>query len=368
MRRGYTTGSCAAAAAKAAAIMLLGGKPLETVWLMTPLGIGLTLTVKEPVVTQDSVSCGIVKDSGDDPDVTNGMTVYASVEKIPGRGTIEIDGGEGIGRVTRPGLDQPVGNAAINSTPRRMITQELLQVCEDHGYDGGLRVVISAPEGAELAKKTFNPRLGIVGGLSILGTTGIVEPMSDDAVVETIRTELSQRRAEGKTSVLFVPGNYGADFLKKEIGIGPENAVTISNFVGDAFSAASEAGFTSALLIGHIGKLIKVAGGMFNTHSRWGDCRGEIFAAHAGMCGAGADTIRQIMDSAMTDDMLAILENAGLRQAVMESVMERMDFHLTHYRGTGSLRVGALTFSNVYGILGRTPAADEILTGIRKEY
>ena len=368
MRRGYTTGSCAAAAAKAAAIMLLGGKPLETVWLMTPLGIGLTLTVKEPVVTQDSVSCGIVKDSGDDPDVTNGMTVYASVEKIPGRGTIEIDGGEGIGRVTRLGLDQPVGNAAINSTPRRMITQELLQVCEDHGYDGGLRVVISAPEGAELAKKTFNPRLGIVGGLSILGTTGIVEPMSDDAVVETIRTELSQRRAEGKTSVLFVPGNYGADFLKKEIGIGPENAVTISNFVGDAFSAASEAGFTSALLIGHIGKLIKVAGGMFNTHSRWGDCRGEIFAAHAGMCGAGADTVRQIMDSAMTDDMLAILENAGLRQAVMESVMERMDFHLTHYRGTGSLRVGALTFSNVYGILGRTPAADEILTGIRKEY
>ena len=259
MRRGYTTGSCAAAAAKAAAIMLLGGKPLETVWLMTPLGIGLTLTVKEPVVTQDSVSCGIVKDSGDDPDVTNGMTVYASVEKIPGRGTIEIDGGEGIGRVTRPGLDQPVGNAAINSTPRRMITQELLQVCEDHGYDGGLRVVISAPEGAEIAKKTFNPRLGIVGGLSILGTTGIVEPMSDDAVVETIRTELSQRRAEGKTSVLFVPGNYGADFLKKEIGIGPENAVTISNFVGDAFSAASEAGFTSALLIGHIGKLIKLA-------------------------------------------------------------------------------------------------------------
>ena len=368
MRRGYTTGSCAAAAAKAAAIMLLGGKKLETVWLMTPRGIGLTLAVKEPIITRDAVSCGIVKDSGDDPDVTNGMTVYARVERIAGRGKIEIDGGEGVGRVTRPGLDQPVGNAAINSTPRRMITQELLGVCEDHGYDGGLRVVISAPEGVELAKKTFNPRLGIVGGLSILGTTGIVEPMSDDAVVETIRTELSQRRAEGKTSVLFVPGNYGADFLNKEFGIDPDNTVTISNFVGDAFSAASEAGFSSALLIGHIGKLIKVAGGMFNTHSRWGDCRAEIFAAHAGMCGADADTVRQIMDSAMTDDMLAILENAGLRQAVMASVMQRMEFHLTHYRGAGSLRVGAVTFSNVYGILGRTDAADEILTEIRKEY
>ncbi len=368
MRRGYTTGSCAAAAAKAAAIMLLGAQPLETVWLMTPRGIGLTLAVKEPVITQDSVSCGIVKDSGDDPDVTNGMTVYARVERIPGRGKIEIDGGEGVGRVTRPGLDQPVGSAAINSTPRRMITQELLGVCEDYGYDGGLRVIISAPEGAELAKKTFNPRLGIVGGLSILGTTGIVEPMSDDAVVETIRTELSQRRAEGKTTVLFVPGNYGADFLKNEFGIDPENAVTISNFVGDAFSAAAQAGFSCALLIGHIGKLIKVAGGMFNTHSRWGDCRAEIFAAHAGLCGADAQTVRRIMDSAMTDDMLAILEEAGLRQAVMASVMERMDFHLTHYRGTGAVRTGAVTFSNVYGILGRTPAADEILTEIRKEY
>lgn len=367
LRRGYTTGSCAAAASKAAAIMLLANRIQENIYLMTPRGIGLNLTVQEIERGDGYVSCGIVKDSGDDPDVTNGMTVYARVEKTSVPYEILIDGGIGIGRVTKPGLDQPVGNAAINSTPRRMITEELRQVCEDYGYTGGLRVIISAPAGVEIAKKTFNPRLGIVGGLSILGTTGVVEPMSDEAVVETIRTELSMRSADGKTVVLFTPGNYGADYIRNELRIDPQIAVTTSNFVGDAFALAAEYGFQGALLVGHIGKLIKVAGGMFNTHSRWGDCRMEIFASHAGMCGASADVIRRIMDSAMTDDMIAILEEAGLRQRVMESVMERMNFHLTH-RPISAMRAGAATFSNVYGILGKTASADELLEQIRNEY
>jgi len=367
LRRGYTTGSCAAAASKAAAIMLLGGEMLETVYLMTPRGIGLTLPVQEIERKENSVSCGIIKDSGDDPDVTNGMTVYSLVEKTDVLHEIIIDGGEGIGRVTKPGLNQPVGNAAINSTPRRMITEELRQVCEDYGYTGGLNVTISAPAGVEIAKKTFNPRLGIVGGLSILGTTGIVEPMSDEAVVETIRTELSMRAASGKTVVLFTPGNYGTDYIKNELHIDPEIAVTTSNFIGDAFALAAEFGFKGALLVGHIGKLIKVAGGILNTHSRYGDCRMEIFASHAGMCGASADVVRRIMDSAMTDDMLAILEEAGLRQTVMDSIMNRMHFHLNH-RPIGNMTVGAATFSNVHGILGKTADADQLLEQIRKEY
>ena len=367
LRRGYTTGSCAAAASKAAAIMLLGGTVLETVYLMTPRGIGLTLTVHEIQRGENFVSCGIVKDSGDDPDVTNGMTVYARVEKTDTPREILIDGGEGIGRVTKPGLDQPVGNAAINSTPRRMITEELRQVSEDTGYTGGLKVTISAPAGVEIAKKTFNPRLGIVGGLSILGTTGIVEPMSDEAVVETIRTELSMRAADGKTVILFTPGNYGSDYIRKELHIDPEIAVTTSNFIGDAFALAAEFGFRGALLVGHIGKLIKVAGGMFNTHSRYGDCRMEIFASHAGMCGASSEIVRKIMDSAMTDDMLAILDEVGLRQKVMASVMERMHFHLTQ-RPVGDMTVGAATFSNIHGILGKTADAEKILEQIRKEY
>lgn len=367
LRRGYTTGSCAAAASKAAAIMLLGSGTLETVYLMTPRGIGLTLTVHDILRGDGFVSCGIVKDSGDDPDVTNGMTIYARVEKTDIPHDIFIDGGEGIGRVTKPGLDQPVGNAAINSTPRRMITQELRQVCEDFGYTGGLRVIISAPAGVEIAKKTFNPRLGIVGGLSILGTTGIVEPMSDQAVVETIRAELSMRAADGKTVVLFTPGNYGAEYIQNELHIRPEIAVTTSNFIGDAFALAAEFGFRGALLVGHIGKLIKVAGGMFNTHSRYGDCRAEIFAAHAGMCGASSEVVQSIMDSAMTDDMLAILDQAELRGAVMDSALGRMHFHLTH-RPIGGMTVGAVTFSKVHGILGKTQDADELLKQIRKEY
>ena len=367
LRRGYTTGSCAAAAAKSAALMLLENRSLDKVYLMTPKGIGLDLEVHDTVMGDGFVSCAIVKDSGDDPDVTNGMKIFAKVEKTPVRHSIEICGGEGIGIVTKPGLDQPVGNHAINSTPRRMITEELRQVCEDHGYAGGLRVTVSAPGGAETAQKTFNPRLGIKGGISILGTTGIVEPMSDDAVIETIRTEISVRAASGKTSVLLTPGNYGADYIKDELGIDPELAVTTSNFIGDALSLASEAGFRYALLVGHIGKLVKLAGGMFNTHSRWGDCRAEIFAAHAGMCGASEETVKKIMDSAMTDDMLSILDVAGLRVKVMDSIMDRIGYQLEN-RHLGMMKAGALTFSKVSGMLGCTGSAEEILEIVRKEY
>lgn len=364
LRRGYTTGTCAAAAAKAAAIMLLEERELSSVWLLTPGGVEVTLEVRDTVRGPASASCGIVKDSGDDPDVTNGMTVYAKVTKTAERGVISIDGGEGIGRVTKPGLDQSVGNAAINSTPRRMITEALLSVCEDHAYGGGLSVLIYAPEGKELAKKTFNERLGIVGGISILGTTGIVEPMSDSAVVETIRTELSVRAAAGKKAVLFTPGNYGADFIKNSLGLEPSAAVMTSNFIGDAFALASEAGFSEALLIGHIGKLVKLAGGMFNTHSRWGDCRAEIFASHAALSGAGNETVARIMDSAMTDDMLRLIDADGLKDDVMRSIMRKIKFQLTQ-RHLGTMRAGVITFSNVYGILGMTGDAKEILRDIQ---
>lgn len=366
LRRGYTTGSCAAAAAKAAAIMLLEGSDLAAVWVKTPGGTELTLPLCEINRGDGFVSCGVVKDSGDDPDVTNGMTVYARVEKTDSSGSITIDGGVGIGRVTKPGLDQPVGAAAINSTPRRMITEALHGVMEDCGYTCGLRVLIYAPQGVELAKKTFNPRLGIEGGLSVLGTTGIVEPMSDEAVVETIRAELSVRRAAERTAVLFTPGNYGAVFIRNILGVDPAAAVMTSNFIGDALTLAAEAGFSSALLVGHIGKLVKLAGGMFNTHSRYGDCRAELFAAHAAACGADARTVAAILNSAMTDDMLRLLDEVGLREAVMDSVMQKIHDHLNH-RTAGALRAGAIAFSNVYGILGKTADAQDILKNIQKD-
>ncbi|MBO4325981.1 MAG: cobalamin biosynthesis protein CbiD [Clostridia bacterium] len=369
LRRGYTTGSCAAAAAKAAAIMLLEHRCLENIHLLTPRGIGLDLKVLDVTAGDEYVSCGIEKDSGDDPDVTNGIVVYTRVEKTDTPHSIEIDGGEGVGRVTRPGLDQPAGNAAINSGPRKMIRDELLQVCEDNGYRGGLRVTVSVPSGAEIAKKTFNPRLGIVGGISILGTTGIVEPMSDEAVVETIKAELSVRAAAGKKYVLFTPGNYGADFVRDELNIDPGTAVTTSNFIGDAFLLAAEAGFEGAVLVGHIGKVVKLAGGMFNTHSRYGDCRAEIFAAHAGASGASEETVKRLMNSAMTDDMLSILDEAGLREKVMSSITEKIGQQLSALsaRYSWKLRTGVIAFSKVYGTLGMTGGADKLLDDVRKE-
>lgn len=367
LRRGYTTGTCAAAAAKTAAIMLLEHRRLESVFITTPGGISLDLKICDMMVGEDYVSCAVVKDSGDDPDMTNGIKIFARVEKAGREAGITIDGGEGVGRVTKPGLDQAVGNAAINSVPRRMIEEELRQVCEDNGYGGGLRVVISAPEGVEIAKRTFNPRLGIVGGISILGTTGIVEPMSDDAVVQTIRAELSMRSASGKKTVLLTPGNYGARFIREELGLDQEIAVTTSNFIGDAFSIAAEKGFSGTLLVGHVGKLIKLAGGMFNTHSRYGDCRAEIMACHAGLCGAPVSVIRRITESVMTDDMLAILDAAGLREQVMESVMRKIERNIEDRR-FGQTSTGVIVFSKEYGVLGMTSEAEKLLDLIRKEY
>ena len=284
LRYGYTTGSCAAAAAKAAAWMLLTGKRKNTISLVTPKGIPLSLQVEDIRMEEDFVSCAIRKDSGDDPDVTNGTLVYARVSR---RGTpeIAIDGGFGVGRVTKKGLDQPVGNAAINSVPRKMIRENLEEVLSLTDADCGLDVLISVPDGERLAKQTFNPRLGIVGGISVLGTTGIVEPMSEKALVDTIRVELNQRRAGGADYVLLTPGNYGCDFIRAGLNLRPEWAVQTSNFIGQSLDICRELGFRGALLVGHIGKLVKVGGGMMNTHSKYGDCRMEILAAHAGKAG-----------------------------------------------------------------------------------
>ncbi|MCQ2553512.1 MAG: cobalt-precorrin-5B (C(1))-methyltransferase CbiD [Clostridia bacterium] len=267
LRLGYTTGSCAAAASKAAAWMLLTGVKRERIGLKTPKGIDLDLEVKEITMAEDYAKCAIEKDGGDDPDVTKGALIFSEVRKCEEPG-IHIDGGFGVGRVTKRGLDQPVGNAAINSIPRLMIKENLEEICKIADYEGGLSVVISVPLGEELAKKTFNPRLDIVGGISILGTTGIVEPMSEKALVDTIRVELRQRRENGAEYVLLTPGNYGVDFIKGNIA-DPEIAVQSSNFIGDTIDMCKEMGFKGALLVGHIGKLVKIAGGMLNTHSKY---------------------------------------------------------------------------------------------------
>ena len=364
LRLGYTTGSCAAAAAKAAAWMFLTGVRRERISLVTPKGIALSLEVRDIAMEEDRVSCAIEKDSGDDPDITKGALIYACVSRNEGK-EIVIDGGKGVGRVTKRGLDQPVGAAAINSVPRKMIRENLEEICCLADYRGGLSVIISVPQGEELTKKTFNPRLGIVGGISILGTTGIVEPMSEQALVDTIRVELNQRRANGADYVLLTPGNYGAEFIKGSLGIDPERAVQTSNFIGDGLDICRELGFRGALLIGHAGKLVKLGGGMMNTHSKYGDCRMEILAAQAGAAGFSPACIAAMLECVTCDDAVRVMreESEARCRAALERLTGRIAFHLAQ-RGGDGLETGAVYFSKEYGILGETGSARTLLSKI----
>jgi len=362
---GYTTGTCAALAAKAAATMLFSGKPLTSIDMMTPKGLPVTAEVLDVKIVSGSASCAVCKDAGDDPDITDGILIYAEARKqeYP---VVIIDGGPGVGRVTKPGLDQPVGAAAINSVPRRMITSEVRGVCERFQYAGGISVIIGIPEGERLAQRTFNPKLGIEGGLSILGTSGIVEPMSAQALIDCIGVELRTLAAEGRKTVVLTPGNYGEAFLAADPYLGGVPSVRFSNFAGDALDFAVSLGFEKILLVGHIGKLVKLAGGIMNTHSSVADCRVEILAAHAARAGADCDTVSQIMSSVSTDACIDILDRVGLRKPVLDSILQRLQEQLE--RRTGNhIKVGAILFSNVYGPLAQTETAQELIDTLKQE-
>lgn len=362
LRCGYTTGTCAALAAAGAARLLLTGRAPQAGSLTTPKGIEVSAPLAEAELLEGGTwaRCAVRKDAGDDYDVTHGMLVRAAVRRSADPG-IHIDGGQGVGRVTRPGLDQPVGAAAINRVPRRMIEEQVRQVCGESGWDGGMEVVISIPGGEEAAARTFNPVLGVEGGLSILGTSGIVEPMSEQAIVDTIAVQQRQAGLEGSGNLILTPGNYGEDFLKAAglDGLGVP-VVKCSNFLGEALDIAATQRFERVLLVGHIGKLVKVAGGVMNTHSRYADCRTELFCAHGALCGADRALCRKLMDAATTDACIELLDSAGLREPVMKSLLDAIQLHLER-RAAGAYDVGAVVFSNVYGLLGRTHRAKEIL-------
>ena len=376
MRYGFTTGSCAAAAAKAAAYMLLTGKLKREITIETPKCIPYTAKLVDISRKEREVSCAVEKDGGDDPDITTGTLIYARVsfagnnvgtDTFAGKETlIKIDGGTGVGRVTRPGLDQPVGNAAINHVPRKMIEKEVMQVCQLVDYKGGLRVEISVPEGEKLAQKTFNPRLGIVGGISILGTTGIVEPMSNQAILDTILVELNQRRAQGFDYVAVSPGNYGLDFMKKAYGYDLDRSVKCSNFIGDTIDMAVELGFKKMLLTGHIGKLIKVAGGIMNTHSKEADCRMELLAAFSVKEGVETEKIRQVLDCVTTEEAIVILKDSGKLQAIMDAIVERICFYLEK-RAKGKLQIDCILYANEFGELAKSKEAVKWFTLLEQE-
>ena len=361
LRCGYTTGTCAALGAAGAARLLLTGHVPESVGLRTPKGIVVEVAPQFCRPTSDGAECAIVKDGGDDIDATTGLPVVAAVTLLPDAPrTVTIDGGAGVGRVTKPGLDQPVGAAAINHVPRQMITEALLKEADAVGYGGGFAVTVSIKGGAAAAKRTFNPHIGVEGGLSVLGTSGIVEPMSQQALLDTLQIEIHQAALKSRRLIL-APGNYGLDYLAAHM---PELAripvVKISNFVGEALDMAATEHFTEVLLVGHVGKLVKLAGGIMNTHSKQADCRTELFCAHAALCGADAATCRALMDAATTDACLEILDAANLRESVVASLLDAIQTHVDR-RAAEAFRVGAVLFSNQAGPLGQTKTADTLL-------
>lgn len=370
LRKGFTTGSCGAAAAKAALYMLLTGSVKDEIEIITPGGAVFRTEVKDIFREGNRVRCAVVKDGGDDPDVTTGLHVTAEVraeERGDGALEIQIEGGPGVGRVTLPGLDQPVGNAAINRVPRQMIEKELSEVAELLDFRGRIRVILSVPGGEAAAERTFNPRLGIEGGISILGTTGIVEPMSTRAILDTIRVELNQRKALGDRIAAVSPGNYGLNFMQETYGYDLNRSVKCSNYVGDTVDMVREMDFRGMLLTGHIGKLIKVSGGIMNTHSKEGDARMELLAAGVIRAGGSMDTLRGILNCRVTEEALGIIqaESSALLRKSMDAVMDRILYYLRKRAGE-ELPVECILYSNEFGLLAASPGAMDMLEELRK--
>lgn len=362
LRCGFTTGTCAAAASAGAARMLLSGKVIENITVITPSGNSVTVGLTDIKKENDYVSCAVQKDSGDDPDVTDKILVYSTVSYE--KSGITVDGGEGVGRVTKKGLKQQIGEAAINPVPRKMIEEQLKTAASDYSYDGGLKAVISVPMGIQIAKKTFNPRLGIEGGISILGTTGIVEPMSEQALIDTISVELDVRKAQNEEFIIVTPGNYGQDFLRDNLGIAVDKCVKCSNFIGDTIDMCIEKGFKSMLLVGHIGKLSKLGCTIYNTHSRYADGRMEAFALCAALCGAERQVLENILGCITTDAALEILKKEGIFDETIKMLEKRIDRSLK-LRAKGSIEIGMITFSEEYGILCKTENANNMLEKLK---
>ena len=384
MRYGFTTGSCAAAASKAAAYMLLTGNKKESISIMTPKGILFHAKILEITRTEQEVTCAVEKDGGDDPDITTGALIYSTVrfrtssekimeEEFPEKNKMReknnrifIEGGKGVGRVTKPGLDQPVGNAAINHVPREMITKEVQEICTLTDFSGDLDIIISVPEGERLAEQTFNPRLGIIGGISILGTSGIVEPMSAQALLDTIRVELNQKKAQGYEIAAVSPGNYGLDYMKRTYQYDLDQSVKCSNFVGDTIDMAIEIGFSKMLFTGHIGKLVKVAGGMMNTHSKEGDCRMEILTAAAVKNQVPYAVLEDILQCVTTEEALRKLDACGKKEAVMQDLLKKICFYMNK-RTAGKMQIEVILYSNDFGELAKSDGAENFLNSLKQD-
>ncbi len=357
-KRGYTTGSCATGAAKAATYMILTKETLETVNIDTPKGIPLNLKVENVDINNVFAQCSIQKDGGDDIDATHKMHIYAKAELIDCNEII-IDGGIGIGRVTKKGLGIEIGKAAINKTPISMIQSEVRKVIGD---TKGVKITIFAPEGETIAKKTFNPRLGIVGGISIIGTTGIVEPMSDEGWKKSLSIELEMKKAQGMDKVILVPGNHGEMFIKESLGIDSKYIVRTSNFIGYMLKEAQRVGFKKILMAGHLGKYVKIAGGIFNTHSKVADARNEILIANLALMNAPFELINKVNECLTTEEFIEILEDDKYKKykEIYNILSEKCKKRIDIYMNDDEIEIEVMIFSMEKNLLGESKKAGDL--------
>jgi len=343
LRCGYTTGSCATAAAKAATTMLENGEPIKYIEIDTPANVRLKLEVHNPIINKDYASCSIIKDAGDDPDNTDGIEIFAKVSRRKDD-RIFIDGGQGIGRITRKGLFGEIGEAAINPVPRKMIESEVRKVSNNSGYD----VLIYAPQGEIIAKKTFNSYIGIEGGISIIGTKGIVYPMSEEALLKTIYMEIDMLEQKyGNQHIVLVPGNYG-EKISDSLGIS-EPRVKVSNYLGDSLLYVYNKGFKSITLIGHIGKFAKLSIGVFNTHSKVCDGRMEAFIYYLALMGAPLEVLNKVNKAITAEEGLNICIEEGYGQVV--KMMEKgAEDKVRRYLKDENLDVKVIIYSMERGV------------------
>lgn len=358
LRKGFTTGTCATAATAAAISMILNQDIEEKVTVSTANGVEVTMDIKDPSFGEFTASAAVEKDGGDDADATHGLLIYSTVTLLPDSNDIEIDGGEGVGRVTQKGLKCDVGMAAINPTPRAMIEKTARQLL---GPNCGAKIIISVPGGEETAKLTYNSRLGIVGGISILGTTGIVNPMSEESWKASITIELTMLYNQGYRSVVLAPGNYGEDFATNVLGIPPHRIVNMSNFVGHVLKEVQRIGFTRVLMVGHMGKFVKVAGGIFSTHSKDSDARMEIIMANLALLGAPVELLEKV-DQCITTDAAGTLIEEYHYEEVYQVLVDKMKFRSERLlrNRKPEVSIDVVTFGTEVGYLASTQTLEEI--------
>lgn len=369
-RRGYTTGSCAAAASKAATHMLLTKNEIETINIDTPKGIPLSLKVHNVNICSDYVECSIEKDGGDDIDATHTMHIYAKAEFIDREDwDIVVGGGVGVGVVTKKGLSVEVGKAAINPVPMKMIHTEVRKVIGSDsrsiiGEDKSLKITIFAPEGVEIAKKTFNPRLGIVGGISILGTTGIVEPMSDDGWKKSLSIELQMKKEQGLDKIILVPGNHGEKFIKENLGLDMKYVVRTSNFIGYMLKEAQRIGYKKILMAGHIGKYIKISAGIFNTHSKVADARNEIMIANLAMMKAPYEFLEQINECVTAEGAVELIDESEYKD-IYNLISNKCKAKIDQYLLDEEIDVEVMMFKMDRTLLGQSDNATSLVEVFR---